>query len=735
MELLIDKINIILLITIILNFILGLIIYFNGRNKRINKIYVWNIFHIISWIVAMILFRSATAENNLFWCIILYITPTFIASSFLCFTYIFPSQIKKNLRCKMLVIFFINLFLVILIAIPGVIIKEVNIRPAMEKEIIFGSLYFLYFFYISCYFSYGFIRLFRKYLHSVKKERIQIIYLSFGYALSTNLAFATNLIMPWIGYFFLNWLGQIFTGFMVAFTAYAIVAHRLMDIKFVLRRSSVFLASLSTIFILAISAQYISITFFPNSVTWINVLILITAVSIFIPIKNYYYHFANKYFFTSLYDGRKVIADLSDKLRSTLKAEKIYKYISETFIDSFHAKAVGILIQNKQANPDKKSEDQYILQYHKGFNIGKSKVFPGNKKLCHLFMRHNKSIITEELKHSSYAKHSGIKKTIDLLTKFGVEIVTPLNVKNETVGLIILGQKESGDMYNNEDLSVLKIIGAQAAIAIENALLYEETKNFAIKLKKEVQRATEDFKKANKQLRKLDAAKSDFISIASHQLRTPLTVIKGYISMMIEGNFGKLTKEELESLKKVYESNERLIRLVEDLLNISRIESDKLQFDFQETRLEEVVGSVVEELAGSAERKGLSLAYKKSDQPLPMIKIDGEKIRYVVLNLIDNAIKYTKQGSIAVSLKLGMKHIYFCVIDTGIGISEEDLPNLFKKFSRGKNISIVHPEGTGIGLYVGRMMIKAHQGKIWVESKGKGKGSKFCFKLPISHNS
>ena len=515
--------------------------------------------------------------------------------------------------------------------------------------------------------------------------------------------------------------GFLFIIIFLGIIAYTIVTHRLMDIKIVLRKSSVYLISLSTVLILVVAVKYIFIKFFPDFAIWLDIIILILALSVFPPIKKHYYRLANKYFFTSLYDGRTVIADLSDKLRSTLKAENIYKYLSETFINSFHTKAVGILTYDEKTK-------NYLVEYNKGFNFGKQKKIHLFSNFRNAFIKQNQPVVVEEIKHVAYKKH---KKTIDLLTKFGVEIVTPLNVKNETIGLIVLGQKESGDMYNNEDLSVLEIIGAQAAIAIENALLYEETKNFAAKLKKEVKKATADVKDANKQLRKLDAAKSNFISIASHQLRTPLTVIKGYISMMIEGSFGKVTKEELESLKKVYESNERLIQLVEDLLNISRIESGKLQFDFHETRLEEVVESVAEELSESAKQKGLALTYKKPNKPLPMVKIDGEKIRYVVLNLIDNSIKYTKQGSVTISLRLGVKHIHFCVVDTGIGIGKEDLSNLFKKFSRGKDISTVNPEGTGMGLYVGRMMIKAHQGTIWAESEGEGKGSKFCFSIPI----
>ncbi|MDO8676041.1 MAG: HAMP domain-containing sensor histidine kinase, partial [Candidatus Azambacteria bacterium] len=116
--------------------------------------------------------------------------------------------------------------------------------------------------------------------------------------------------------------------------------------------------------------------------------------------------------------------------------------------------------------------------------------------------------------------------------------------------------------------------------------------------------------------------------------------------------------------------------------------------------------------------------------PLPKLKLDEEKIRQVVMNLVDNAIKYTGQGSVTVKLEPVGNKIQFCVADSGMGIKSEDMGNLFKKFSRGQGTNLVHTEGTGLGLYVARMMIEAHQGRIWAESAGAGKGSKFCFELP-----
>jgi signal transduction histidine kinase len=424
-----------------------------------------------------------------------------------------------------------------------------------------------------------------------------------------------------------------------------------------------------------------------------------------------------------LYDSKKVIAEISEKLKSTLNIQKIYEDIYLSLENAFHFKNFGILSYDED-------KEIYTVAFNKSFNIGSQFIFSGDKNLHRLFIDKNKSIVIDDFKHMHPLKPS--KELIDRLMELNVAVLTPLNIKNHTVGLMVLGEKESGDLYNEDDLQMLEIISSQAAIAIENARLYEEARQFNVRLQEEVKKATMDLRAANDRLKKLDEAKSEFISIASHQLRTPLTVIKGYISMILEKSFGELTPGEEESLGKVFESNERLIKLVENLLNISRIESGRLQFNWETMQLEDLVGSVFEELQSTAKSKRLKFTLKKPKKTLPAVKIDEEKVRQVVMNLTDNAIKYTKKGSVTVilSLEKDKKHIKFCVQDSGMGISPDDLDSLFKKFSRGSGTALIHTEGTGLGLYVAKQMIAAHKGSIWAESDGEGKGSRFCFVLP-----
>jgi len=710
------------LISAILVFFLGFFVFMKGKRDRVNFTFALFAFAITIWMLGtfMMFLNKDDISRIIFWDKFVYFGVVYIPV----IMYHFGLALTRNklIKSKILLVsgYILSTFFLLLIPtklfVSGTFVYQWGVHT---KAQLFHHVFLVYFvLYILAWFVIVY-KYYKSSISSIERERIKYCFLAF-FVLATigSLGY-----LPAYGigiYPFAYISGVIF----VIILAYAIVVHRLMDIKMVMRKSSVYLASFSLIAFIAITVKYIFIRYFTEFSGWIDPIILFLAILVFSPIKNYFYRLANKYFFSSLYDSRELIADVSDKLRSTLEVKKVYNFIHNTLSGAFHFKAFGILGYDEKTG-------NYIAQYNRGFNIGQRRKFPSNVELHKVFIGKDEPIIVEEVKNANYNKKT--KDVIDLLVSLDVDILTPLNIKDKTIGLIALGQKESGDMYNDEDLQILKTIGAQAAIAIENALLYEETRNFGIKLEKEVEKATQKLRSANEELKKLDVAKSEFISIASHQLRTPLTVIKGYISMILEGNFGELTPGERESLEKVYDSGERLIQLVENLLNISRIESGRLQFDYEIVQIEEIVDSVVEELTRAAGKKGLRLDYKKPAKPLPKLKIDEEKIRQVILNLIDNAIKYTKKGGVTVGLKKSGSDIELCVSDSGMGIKKEDKPNLFKKFSRGHGTSIVHTEGTGLGLYVAYEMIVAHKGKIWAESKGEGKGSKFCFELPIKN--
>lgn len=259
-------------------------------------------------------------------------------------------------------------------------------------------------------------------------------------------------------------------------------------------------------------------------------------------------------------------------------------------------------------------------------------------------------------------------------------------------------------------------------------------------LAKKLAASNTELEEANEKLKKLDQQKSEFVSIASHQLRSPLTVIKGYLSMFLEGEpmlgdvkHGTVTEKGAEVMDIMFQSTNRLVHIIEDFLNVSRIEQGRMKYEMSDFDVRHMAAEVVGELTAEAERKKLTLTLEdKTPTSSYMVTADSGKIRQVIGNVIDNSIKYTQQGAVTVSLeRRGNEAIRIAVKDTGIGISPENLKNLFQKFSRASNAGKVNVTGSGLGLFVAIEIIKAHGGKLWAESEGEGKGSTFIIEIPL----
>ncbi len=232
----------------------------------------------------------------------------------------------------------------------------------------------------------------------------------------------------------------------------------------------------------------------------------------------------------------------------------------------------------------------------------------------------------------------------------------------------------------------------------------------------------------------MEKLKTEFVSIAAHQLRTPLSAIKWTLKMLLDGDLGKITSEQRDFLLKTYKSNERMVHLISDLLNATRIEEGRFIYKPRRQNVIEIAEEAISPISDLAKRKGVEFKFQKPEEIIPHIKIDGEKISIVFQNLTENAIHYTSKGGavkMSASLRKKKGDILFKVEDTGIGISKEQQKRVFSRFFRGANAVKSETEGTGLGLYITKNIVEAHKGKIWFES-GEEKGSIFYFTLPLN---
>jgi signal transduction histidine kinase len=283
-------------------------------------------------------------------------------------------------------------------------------------------------------------------------------------------------------------------------------------------------------------------------------------------------------------------------------------------------------------------------------------------------------------------------------------------------------------IFSTSTVSILINSGVLLAVLTVGFLLIRSTLN-EYKRREQVTKLAHSLEKANLRLKEIDRQKTDFLSIASHQLRTPLSIAKGYIELIQDGAYGDITKKTNGILNDMNDSNEHLVKLVDEFLDITRIEQGRTKFSFANININNLSDGVVKELTPRAKDEGLKLVWK-SQKNLKEIEMDEEKVRHVIFNFIDNAIKYSNKGSIMVSSEKEGKGIAIRVRDKGFGFGKEDEANFFQKFYRGKNVEGTNVTGTGLGLYVCRKFIESHGGHVWAKSPGLGKGSEFGFWIP-----
>lgn len=241
----------------------------------------------------------------------------------------------------------------------------------------------------------------------------------------------------------------------------------------------------------------------------------------------------------------------------------------------------------------------------------------------------------------------------------------------------------------------------------------------------------EKIKKENELLKKISENKSDIISITAHQLRTSLSALKWILKMFLDEDLGKLNIEQNELMSKAFNSNERMLALVNDLLTLNRTDDASIKYNLKQTNFLNLLEQTLFEFSGETNKKGIEIIFLKPENDLPSINCDEEMIRVVLQNLIENSIKYSNTGSkVFVSIKQINNDIQVSIRDSGIGIDAEDKNNIFKKFFRAPNALKKDSIGSGLGLFTTKNIIEKHNGKIWFEST-QDEGVVFFILLPI----
>jgi signal transduction histidine kinase len=325
-----------------------------------------------------------------------------------------------------------------------------------------------------------------------------------------------------------------------------------------------------------------------------------------------------------------------------------------------------------------------------------------------------KSSALDEVLHCSKSEIEQMLVELPIKSFYFIKLIA----RRKMVGTILAGYYNSIDQLTEADTILLDRVSESVGVALDNKLLAEENS-----------RVFRQLKQTNAKLRQLDESKDEFISMASHQLRTPLTSMKGYVSLVLDGDAGKITDQQRKLLEQAFASSQRMVYLIADLLNVSRLRTGKFVIEPSPVNLADLVQDEIAQLHESAAGKSISLSYKKPEH-FPVLQLDETKIRQVIMNFVDNAIYYTPEGGkISVGVSETPKSVELRVTDTGFGVPKADQHHLFTKFYRAKNAQKARPDGTGLGLFMAQKVVVAQGGAIIFNSR-EGEGSTFGFTFP-----
>lgn len=730
------------------NIVLGVIVLVRNPKSLVNRTFFFIAFLFGIWALCLLFYEFGFVESRLFWIYSTYISASVLMTVVLLFSFIFPKPQYHKARIWA-VIYSISflLFTVWLLFFTKSWVIDVVVESQRGVQTILGFGYVVWTAAIWGVLAWAVVNLILSMRHASGFNKIQLRYLMVGFALYGVVTTAADVIVPLLWHdtrlFSLSAGGSLFFTFG---TAYVIIRHRFMDLRFAFQQVFVYSIQVALMTLVLAGGAYFY-WYISGNAPRPSVLILLVVLSTVLAlivgkVQSASRYLARRFFFQSIYDYQQTLRDLSLNLSAYLEMPKLVEIIVNTLIQTMRLNRVAVLVRDYNNN-------HYKIQKTLGFNEENGISLVRDNFLTNYIEKSQHLVVLEEIDRlieespSSLSKEQ-LRQLKEHMIYIEASLLLPIINHGEVISLIVLGDKLSGDPYSIQDIDLLKTIASQASVALENARLYREVSLLNTSLQQRVEEATTELQKKNfdlskalEDLKSLDKMKDQLIAIASHELRTPASNVQNYLWMLITkpDPQSAFDIKDRDKLSKAYVGIQNLIKLINDILDVSKIEGGKLEVDFKPVNYEKIIHDVLEELSLKAKTKGLSLARSDSSQYLaPSVLADPLRFKEVVTNLVVNAIKYTEHGGVVIDVTRHGTEIVFSVKDTGRGIAPEHLQNVFDKFYReDTSLSASNTEtgGTGLGLYIAKSIIELMKGKIWVEST-LGHGSTFYVSLPAS---
>lgn len=742
-----DLKDIILFLAFILDFALAFFVYQNNRRKELNVVYALMAIWTGLWSLGIAMFRiSQEYKTQLLWNQEFILAAAFIASSFLHFSFVFSDQEVKLKNWQRFIIYIPNLLVLLAILIPGVMIENIKIR-SWGNESILGWGYIYYGLYFGIIWSWGTIKLIKKYFGASGIFKNQLKYILAGISVSVIFGATFNLIFIMFGNYQYIWLGPYASFIFLLTTTYAILKYRLMDIRIVARKIFIYItiaAFAYVIFYLVawIYQQYLGGVFSPSGYA-AGIIIAPLFVLLFYGLDKVVKSFANRYLFTSLYNYQETINKLADELNWYIDLDKIVDLIVDTIKKTMRLDRAGVLLTDITSTPIR-----YQIAKVIGFNRQNGISLVQDSFLTKYLQKTQKPLVRDELSllardTNKQKDKQSLDQLFDHMKHIEASLCLPLMSSKRLIGIIVLGAKVSGDAYTQEDLELLNTMSKQAGIAIENAILYKQVSDLSAHLRERVDSQVKDIKEKNRQLEKLLAMRSEFLDTASHQLRTPVSVIKGTLEMIATGEMNDLSQQDKDlQIRGAFLKSQKLEQIISDILDASEMDTEPFKINpkyLEDIDLKGLIQRIGKYFELDAKNRGVEFAIKTPTENIPPIKGMERYLEQAIMNLVDNALKYTPKvneasrakGSVLLSLEKSGNNLIIRVSDNGIGIPARELSKMFEKFGRASNAKEMYTDGTGLGLFIVKEIISGHQGQITIKSQ-LAKGTTFTIILPIN---
>ena len=744
--------QVIFYITIFLILGLGFWVFSNDRKRKINQLFFLMTISIGLWIsfayfsqvsiqysVSLLLIKLAYGAGSVF--LIIYYF----------FVIHFPREEKK---CQVFdkIIFSILLASCFIFIFTDLIVRDIKFEE-WGVDIIYGNGAIFFNGAVIFISLFSIFRLLKRYFKFSRQEKLKVQYFLIGFFIFSVLNIVFNVINPLLrGSIQYYQFGNYSVIFLIFFTAYAIVKHELMGIKTLITQVLIVIISLILFLDIVLLSDNVTMQLLKAGVLLIFLYFSRGMVESVRNEKKAREELEETYKKINTYIERLkktnvnlkeknedlgVLLKISDVATGTLNSRKIAQNIVNSIpINLKHLKYKGgILILY-----DRKKEIVYSYALTESELVKKAKKLLSKSLTEHTEnINEDDNLVIETVKTKEMqigdkledflfpAVNKKICKLIQKIVRARSFVSIPMFSGGRVIGVVVFVGTKPKSEITQRDKDILFGFSSHIGATIENAQLYEQTE----KQIKTLSILNENLKMANVKLKELMEMKNEFLHITSHQLRTPLTTIRGMISMWHNGDFNNLPeKERKKMLKRIYISSERLNNITNDMLDSLELEGGFMKFQFKQAFLKEIIKETVDIMRPNFDEKNLYIKFNDSVN-VPKVEVEPNYIRQVFINTIDNACKYTKKGGVDIDIKKAGDYVEITIKDTGIGVSKRDQKKIFLKFTRGKRASIENASGSGLGLFIAKKIINAHNGKIKFFSEGAGKGSIVKVLLPI----